>query len=75
VTKKDWSPRLSACLTLSEASFPVLDGSQRVGIVVRSTTNIYVASTSQGKIGEYVTALEAQRAVLDAHRAKKRRRS
>jgi hypothetical protein len=72
--RKDWSPRLSACLTLSEASFPVLDRGQRVGIVVRSTTKNYVASTSQGRIGEYVTALEAQRAVLEAHRARKKRR-
>jgi hypothetical protein len=68
-----WSPRLSASLTMSEASYWVLDGGKRIGSVVRSANKTYVASTLRGKIGEFVTALEAELAIRAEAKKKARR--
>lgn len=64
--------RLSANLTLSENSRPILVGKVRIGAIIRNAAGLHVAWTTKGRVGEFGTSDEAERAVHAARRAEKK---
>ena len=68
-----WTPTLSGHLTLRESSFPVLDGSRQIGVVIRNSAGLYVGWGTH-RLGEFASQIDAARAVIEAHRTAKRRR-
>jgi hypothetical protein len=61
---------LSGNLTLSEQSFPVLVGRTVAGAVIRNSGGLYVGWAIKRRLGEYATAVEAERAVRAAGKKK-----
>ena len=66
---------LSANLTLSERSSPVLAGRVVIGAVIRNTEGNYVAWSKRSRVGEYATAIEAERAVHVERAARKKKKA
>jgi hypothetical protein len=66
---------LSANLTLSECSSPVLAGRVVVGVVIRNAEGNYVAWSKRSRVGEYATAIGAERAVRAERAAQKKKKA
>jgi hypothetical protein len=65
---------LSANLTLSDSSRPVLAGHIVIGAVIRNVEGQYVAWSKRARVGEYATAIEAERAVHAARVAERKKK-